>query len=440
MKNNLKSITVQNIIFPMVSNLTKRKFWHYYKTYSKNQWLSKEKIEAIQTIKLRKLIDHAYNNVPFYKELFDVNGIKPNDIVCAKDLVKIPVVSKKDLQKAGLSQTSAQNLDSFDYYKDSTSGSTGEPFQFYSETSERDISTAITLLGYQWAGYNIGQKMVSLWGYHDADFPTKVYKFLLSQKDISAFDIDTNFNKIIDLLRTYKPRLLVTYASSIVKLAKLCQINSVSVRIPSIITSAETLYPAHRELLERTFQADIYDRYGSRELGGVAQECASHKGLHVFDESFIVQYEDFAPGNQLKRLIITHLDRYPMPLIRYDTGDLGICSEKPCTCGRQSSLIERIDGRSTDFLKLKSGKLIPFLFFNYSFEQYGPFVKSFQIIQQSYAEILVRLVPTELFTEQTKESIIDKLSSEFEGEKIEIELCKEIRLGKNGKMITVISK
>ena len=148
--------------------------------FSKNQWLSSEQIKEIQTEKLRRLIIHAYTNVPFYKTTFDTLRIKPKDIHNLEDLHKLPIIGKKDFQRAGISKTSALNKKELDYYLDSTSGSTGEPFQFYSEYTDRDIGTATTLLGYEWTGYKIGEKLVSLWGYHDADIPTKIYKYLLS--------------------------------------------------------------------------------------------------------------------------------------------------------------------------------------------------------------------------------------------------------------------
>jgi len=435
-----KYLTI-NLIFPLVSKITKRKFWKFYRQSIATQWMKKDELEKMQLVKFKNLLKHSYENVPYYQELLEKNGLNPTDIQSLADIKKIPITTKSDLQKVGIKKTSATNLEKFDYYNDSTSGSTGEPFSFLGETKHRDISTALTIRGYNWAGYQPGEPMISLWGYHKENIPTKIYKYLLNQKTISAFDIDNKFQEAVAFIKRFKPKLLVAYTSAIVQFAKLCEINEIkNLHIPAIIASAETLYPEHRKLIEKIFSAKVFNRYGSRELGEIAHECEQCNGLHVSDEHLIVEFEPFEQFPKWKKIIVTHLDKYAMPLIRYDTGDLGIVFDKKCPCGRELTLIKEVNGRTTDFLRLKSGKLIPFLYFNYIFEQYGPFIKGFQIIQKSWENIIIKIIPTEQYSENVGKNLIQKLSEELSSVKMEIEEVKSILPSKSGKKITVISE
>jgi len=436
-----KSFITQKLTFPLVDRFTKRKFWRKYKESLKSQWLAREELEKIQLEKLKRLFIHAGETVEFYREIFQKTGFDPHKLESIAELKRLPIVTKKDLQSAGLKKTSARNPSRFDCYKDSTSGSTGEPFSFLGETSHRDISTALTLRGYNWTGYSPGEPMILLWGYHDADLPTRAYKFLLNQTFVSAFEVEKKFGEIIRTIRKVEPRLLIAYTSAIVHLAKLCELKNVKdLHIPSVIASAETLYPEHRKLIENIFSAKVFDRYGSRELGEIAHECEAHRGLHVSDEHLIVEFEPFENFPEWKKIIVTHLDKYAMPLIRYDTGDLGIPSDEKCSCGRNLSLIKEISGRTTDFLKLKSGKNIPFLFFNYTFEQFGPFIKGFQIIQKDWDNIVVNVVPTDRYSSSSEEDLKKKLSGELSGVSIRVEKVEEIPLEKSGKKKIVISE
>lgn len=437
----LRKHITSSLIFPLVRTLTKRKFWKYYKESLDTQWLSKEEIEKLQFIKLKKLIKHAYDNVPYYNSLFIKNNLHPRDIKTLGDIKKIPITSKKDLQKAGLKNTSAKNFKCFNYYKDSTSGSTGEPFSFLGEIKHRDISTALTIRGYNWAKHKTGEPMISLWGRHEENIPTKIYKFFLNQKTISAFDIEGNFQKSILTIQKFKPKLLVAYASAIVQFGRLCQENKIKdLKIPSIITSAETLYYEDKKMLENVFSAKVFNRYGSRELGQIAHECEQSKGLHVSDEYMIINFEKFNDSQDLKKIIITHLDKYAMPLIRYETGDLGVPSNSKCACGRNLTLIEKVSGRTTDFLKLSTGKSVSFLYFNYVFEQFGPYIKNFQIIQKNWDNMTIKIVPTKKYTNSKGVELINKLSEELTGINLTIEKTDAIPLNKAGKKITVISE
>ena len=209
-----------------------------------------------------------------------------------------------------------------------------------------------------------------------------------------------------------------------------------------IITSGETLTETHRKLIESAFNCKVFNRYGSREFGCVAHECEAHEGLHVMAESFFlefIKYNKWVNEGELGKIIITNFDNYTMPFIRYDIGDMGIPINKMCSCGRGLPLIKSIEGRITEFIPTPSGKLVPYLYFNYFFEQYGKYIKQFQVIQENIDLIKINIIPDSKFNLKIEEKIKQDLQNYLEV-KLEIKKVNEILLTKAGKQISIISK
>jgi phenylacetate-CoA ligase len=202
----------------------------------------------------------------------------------------------------------------------------------------------------------------------------------------------------------------------------------------SIIVSAETLTPAHRELIEDTLGGTVFNRYGSRELGNVAHEC-ERGGLHINAESFWIEEEDHAEIPNAKNLIITFFDNHTMPLLRYRIGDVGALSDETCPCGRGLPLLRRVEGRETDFFVFGDGRSLSFLFFNHFFEQYGGLIDRYQVEQVARKRLVVRLVPAREFSETTRSSVADHLTQHFEGgTKCDVETVTTIEPETSGKL------
>ncbi|HSI20934.1 MAG TPA: hypothetical protein VLA04_04545 [Verrucomicrobiae bacterium] len=433
---------LRTVIFPLVTLTTKRKFWRSYKKVRSTERLSAAQLEEMQWQKLQKLLVHSYEHVPYYRSLFEKAGITPADITSPKDLAKLPVTTKADLRAAGLEATSADNHKEFGSYMDSTSGSTGQPFQFRGDVEARDLSTAYTLRSWNWGGYAVGHPYVSLWGFHKQDTSNKLFNRLMRNTYLSAFDLDDSFDDFIAIIRQRKPMLITAYTASMVKFAKMIKDRGITdITIPVVIPTSENLYDHHRALIEEAVHGKVYDRYGSRELGAVASECSEQDGLHINMESFIVEY---LPEKETKsnRLIITHLDKYSMPLIRYDTGDLGKPGpKKVCPCGLAHQKIAAIDGRVTDFITLKDGSTVPYLFFNYSLEQYGSKIRQFQISQPSVEKIVVKVVATKEFSKSEQKELATLLEKGMRNMcVVEVKPVEKISLAKSGKFQIVDKK
>jgi phenylacetate-CoA ligase len=298
----------------------------------------------------------------------------------------------------------------------------------------------------EWASVLPGEKHIKLWGSHDEEMEKRIFtRYCMRRLELSCFDLDERKYHYYEIIRKYKPVAIEAYTSALVKLARLMKTDGVTnIHVPSAIVSAETLTENNRILIEETLRCKVFNRYGSREFGNVAQECEKHIGLHINSESFLVEVisdgKPASPG-KLGRLIITSFDNYAMPFIRYDTGDMGTASISNCSCGRGLPSLGSVDGRVTEFLVTPSGKLVPYLLFNYLFEQYGTYVTQFQVRQETVDAIHVKLVPAPGFTPDVEEQLIASFRIHLGDEmSITIEKVNEIPLTSAGKQTIIESK
>jgi phenylacetate-CoA ligase len=164
------------------------------------------------------------------------------------------------------------------------------------------------------------------------------------------------------------------------------------------MTSAGTLHDHMRETIRETFQAPVFNRYGSREVGDIACGCGVHEGLHVSAPTHYVEIlrPDGTPTEpgEVGEIVVTLLTNYAMPLIRYRIGDMGAWAESTCACGRSWPLLSNVTGRVSDTFLTEDGKSIHGEFFTHLF--YGEeWVQKFQVVQESVHQVTITIVPAE---------------------------------------------
>ena len=135
----------------------------YYNELKQSQWLTTEQVKELQEMKLRKLVRHAYQHVPFYRQRFDEAGIKPSDIQTIEDLQKIPLLSKQDVRENLYFDLLSDNHKKEEVLRIQTSGSTGEPFVCFADRHQLEIRWAATQRSLEWTGYRFGDKQARLW-------------------------------------------------------------------------------------------------------------------------------------------------------------------------------------------------------------------------------------------------------------------------------------
>jgi phenylacetate-CoA ligase len=241
----------------------------------------------------------------------------------------------------------------------------------------------------------------------------------------------------------FRPRLLTAYAGAIYQWARL--LGKERPRIPSlaaIIVSAETLYEGWRDLIEQCFKVPVYNRYGGRDIKFVAQECQLQKGLHISCENVLVEVvrdgRGVSPG-ELGEIVITRLDNFAMPFIRYRSGDLGVMASSACECGRSLPLLQKVEGRIQDVIVTKSGSIISGPFFAHMMKDCSD-IKEFQVHQLGIERLVIYSV---LNTQQafTSRERIERLVQQYLGSTVHVdfEICDAIPVSRSGKRRMIVS-
>lgn len=429
---------VRSLIMPNIK-YAGIEFWENYRLLEKTQWMTREDLERLQWKKLKAIITHAYEHVPYYRSLFKMADVTPFDIKSPEDMLRIPITTKEDFRENFPENVIAKNIGRKNWILNSTSGSTGSPFEFIIDRNLIDVERATLLRGYRWAGLEFGDRFITIWGSHNESLGRRVFeRYIKRRLMLSAFGLDDgSMAEYVRISRRYRPCLIEGYASAVIKFSEYVLEKRINdIQINSVITSAENLIDSHRATIESALKCKVFDRYGSREFGTVAHECEKHEGLHVNTENFFVEFvdEDGKPvDGKSGRMIVTSFDNLAMPFIRYETGDLGTPTERKCSCGRGLPILDSVDGRVTDFIHVSSRK-IPFLFFNYFFEGYGKLIREFQVIQKREDLIQVLIVPSDSFNMNTEESIKSGLEKNLGGStRVYVELVEAIPLEKSGK-------
>ena len=414
-----------------------------------SQYWTDEQIMHYQEEKLKKIISHAYNNVPFYKKTFDNLGLLPGDIKSLEDLSKLPIIRKQDVSN-NPSDFLAKDFRSYHPVHHHTGGTTGKPFQYYNDRKSWSLNWALKMRTFEWAGYRYGKDRLgvmaggSLSPKQGMTFSHRVWRFI---NNYYTMPITHMTPEIMDgyehELKRQKIRFLRGYPSAIASFAE--YLNSCNRKLPmlAVFTTAEMLYPHQRKIVELVFECKVFDTYGCGDGMGHATECEQHDGLHICFENSIMQVVNdrgvqVKPGEE-GEIVLTSLSDFAMPLIRYAPGDLAALAEKKCSCGRSMQVISKIIGRTSDSFTLSNGRIINGL--SLPFEDLTKEVEQFQIVQEAIDQIRVLLVAKKVISEKRISSIEETMRYHCgDGISIVVEQVNEIEVPASEKFRYVISK
>lgn len=413
----------------------------------KNLRLEPSRLQTMQRKRLRAIIKHAYENVPFYHRKFDKAGIKPDDIKSAADMTKIPMTTKSEIQACSLEDIVARNVDVNRCVKTMTSGSTGLPLTVISDERAEDFSTALWARAFLENGLRLRDRMAIIRDPHYSPkdrgwFERLARAIILRRKYISVFD---DVKRQLELLEDFTPDVIKGYASSLAILADFCRKKASRVKPRLVFTGAELLDKGYRKLISSAFGCEVLDYYGCIEFGLLMWECREHVGYHMNIDSVVIDFvkngEAVAPGER-GEIICTTLVNYAMPLIRYRLGDAGIPAEEQCSCDRSLPLLKMLEGRTDDFLTALDGGIIsPSGFSPYPFENLEG-VRQFRVIQERRDKLTIQLVAREGFLndKQVFEKARRKIEKVFgEGMQVDFQLLEKIDRDSSGKLRKIIS-
>ncbi|RJR28694.1 MAG: hypothetical protein C4574_04255 [Candidatus Latescibacterota bacterium] len=444
----LPSSFLRNVVYPVYRGLRRDRLLAVLEELERTQWLPAAEIEDLQWHRLAAFIREIAAYVPFYRDLFKQVSIRPDDIQSPDDFRAIPFLTKEIIRNAGARMTSTDPVRRG--FASSTGGSTGEPLFFHGDVSSGPVRRANGMRCYRWAGVDIGDRQAVLWGTHlDAAprerFASAVRNYFSNMMYLSTFDMsDASMERYAARLRSFKPHLFTGYPSALALFAGFLRSRRAQdIRPRAVIASGEELYESQRELIEAAFGCRVFDRYGSREFAGVAQECEEHRGLHVMSDLFYVEIvtESGRPASEgeIGEVVVTDLSNLYMPFVRYRTGDLAVPTGRSCPCGRGLPLLDRIEGRSFDAVVTADGRHIGGFFWTW-LSRAVPGVRRFQVEQRERSGIVFRFVPGPEWRDEYERTLERKIKDNCgDGFGVAFERVEEIPLTRSGKSKFIIS-
>ena len=347
----------------------------------------------------------------------------------------------------------SENHDKAHVLKITTSGSTGEPFVCYADRAQLEFRWAATLRAQEWTGYRFGDPTVRLWhqtiGMSKSQAARERADAILSNRSfIPIFELsDSKMEAMVQTIAAASPVLMDGYAEALNFLANyLKSTGTIAVRPRALMSSAQTLPPTSRKLIEEAFGCKVFDKYGSREFSGIAYECEAHEGHHVVAEGYIVEIlRDGKPAlpGEIGEVVITDLNNTCMPFLRYRIGDLAeaMDPEAACSCGRGATRIGAIQGRVQSIIQGTDGRYLPGTFFAHFLKEYDYAFKRFQVIQDERDAMTFRVVKGGRFSPSVLDEVLATFR-QFLGERmrIDVEFVDEIALIRTGKHLASVSR
>jgi len=424
----------------------------YYELLKRSEWYSPAQIRELQQIRLQKLVRHLYLHVPYYANLMESLGVSPEDVTSLDDLQKLPLLSKSDVRDNLYFDLFADNHRKKEMLKIATSGSTGEPFVVYADRRQLEMRWASTFRCAEWTGWRFGDRQARLWHQTIGMSRSQVFRehldaWFMRRLFIPAYELnEANLDLLVRQLKKRRPVLIDGYAEVFNFLAHYARRKGISgVEPKAIMTSAQIMPQQVRDVIEQAFKSPVFDKYGSREFSGIAYECDHHSGHHLMAESYIVEVlKDGRPAKpgEMGEIVITDLNNFAVPLVRYRIGDLAIAmdNDQVCGCGRGLPRIGRIEGRAQAIVLCANGTWLPGTFFAHLFKDYDFAVRQYQVVQRQANAVELRIVPETGWSASVQTELLARLR-EFMGEsmRIDLQLVEQIPMGRTGKRTGVLS-
>ena len=325
---------------------------HYLSAMQRTAQADRGALTALQNEKLRRLVRHAYRDVPYYRQQMRDRGLRPEGVQTLDDLSKLPRLGRQRLREHLYFDILSEHHDKGQIFEQRASGWQGEPLGVFVDRVQLERRAAAALRARAWAGHAFGRPRLLLWteaqdrGRHRADA-------LLADRHHHPTDVvdAAAVNELVERSSRLRPSVIEGPTETLLALARFMLRHGPCMTgcVDAILVSGHSLSDDGRDSIRRAFGGEVYEAYGTAEIGEVAHECRSHAGLHVASERVIVelldpQGEPVAAGER-GEIVVTDLDNKCLPLIRYRTGDYARAVEGACGCGLALPRLDRIEGR-----------------------------------------------------------------------------------------------
>lgn len=417
-------------------------------------WDSK-RMREYQNLHFRRVVNNAFNNVPFYRRALQAKGITPSEIRSLDDLNKLPIFKKTDLKKIPETDLISQEKNIKNLKKITTGGSTGKPFSIYLDEKEDAWRKAVYLRANIACGQKIRDKWIAIIDDQYANGSSKLQKMLgFYVRTIVPVTLDRASR--VNAVQEGKVDILDGFPNALFLLAKDYRKKGGATIQPKLLFGSGELVDKHTiEFLERTFHAPYLDQFGCTEIDRAAWQCVEQAGYHMDVDSVIIQFVD-EEGNEVGpdeegEIVYTSLFNYSFPILRYNIEDVGVPMEGECSCGNNLPLMKVVKGRFNSFLVFPDNQVISPINF---IEVLGAFrlekeIEQYKVIQETKDRLKIFVQKKNPETDETKirETLSSNLSLGITGltsrpseVSFEIEFVEEIPHTARGKLNVVSSR
>jgi phenylacetate-CoA ligase len=314
----------------------------------RNLHLNSGKLEKLQRNRLNRLLCHSQQRVDFYRETLE--GISAADFGQPGFLRSLPVIRKQDWRAIPPGRRIAAGMRASQMVRKTTSGSTGQPQEIWLSHWQLRLQTMLHLRSLFFCGLGWRARYLEL-----RNQPESVAHWYhrLGLLPWTGLSLKTPPLELARQMLALRPDCVHGYSQTLRLIAT--ELGPGKMCLKNIFATAELLTPGTRELLERNFQARVFDRYGAGETAVVAWECPAHEGLHIEADHLVVEVLDERgqPTSEVGEVVVTNLDSYAMPIIRYSLGDFARLDSTPCACGVSFPRLFDLQGRVNDLVVLK---------------------------------------------------------------------------------------
>jgi phenylacetate-CoA ligase len=408
--------------------LFRNRFYESMQEQRRIRMLPLHEIRKLQWARLKRLLRYAFEHTDYYRRYFASAGLTPDDITQPQDLLRLPLTDKQTY-RACFKQIIPRHVRERDGVLSHTSGSSGEPFGFYCDpTMEAAHLSAAFVLNKEAVGIaacdKINELVLKTRPKNRID-PTKEgelnrprrrsWRQRLASEHIGISTVDITPRTAGDIARLIESRniqAIYGYSSSVFALARYLSAHPGRPRMKYVITIAETLLRQQRNYISDVFDCPVYMDYSASECMRMGFECACQDGYHMDIYNYYFEYLDgtgYAPENTVGEIVVTNLNNYVFPFIRYRVGDLAEPCGRLCRCGMNLPLVHKLGGRPSDIIATPAGRNLNGALFAALFERLDQYVRQFQVVQTAREELEVRIVPVEQLHQNVQEHVEEEL-------------------------------
>ncbi|MBN1183249.1 MAG: phenylacetate--CoA ligase family protein [Bacteroidales bacterium] len=412
--------------------------------YSYDQW------ELYQTNELRKVLLHAYDTVPLYKEKYDKEGITRKFLsrIKLKELQLLPFLTKDELRKFGKTKLLSNKKGKGIYFP--SSGSTGTPTALYYGKEFHQKSYGIFEARVRnWAGVDHKMARGMIGGrtiLPNSELKSPYYRYNIFEKQtyFSAYHLTPNTaSNFIEGMIKHKVEYLTGYAMSNFFLAEFIEKQQlVAPEMKAVLTSSEKMTLEMRKVIERVYKCKVFDAYSGSESCGLISESPLGELLVSPDVGimeFLREDNSYAANGEAGEIVSTGFLNYDQPLIRYRIGDRAkLAGSQKNKSGHCMIKVEEIIGRIQDVIVSRDGKRLARFYGLYSDIQGIMFA---QIVQHDFENFSINIVCDDSYNKEQSERLIkSRLNSQIGKSEVKFNYLEALPVDKkNGKIKAVIS-